>query len=565
MAHINFSKANCKNCYKCLRSCPVKAIKFKNQQAQIVEERCIKCGHCLYNCPQNASFIQSDLYKVKQAIKLGKQVIASIDPSFLSYFPDMDEQKVIAAIKKLGFNEVEESSIAIEAMDDIYSQYIKKSSSRILISTCCPSANYLVEKYYPELIKYLIPLDSPMVAHGKILKKNYGSDAYTVFIGPCVSRKFEAGDFKNANIIDAVLSFDEIHRWISGSNIDIASIKEEMPYKNYASPAMGYHIGEGESVSLKQLISEKNMDIISVNGINHCMEIFEELKDGKVQDVFVDVSACRGNCIGGPNLARESRDFFSRRKKVTNYVKNRGIVHNDKMTLSFSRSFFDKGISSVYVKEEDIQRVMKLMGKFDMHDELNCGVCGYSTCRDKARAVCLGMAEIEMCLNFMRGKAENITNVIFKNSPNIIMIIDENLNIVEINPAAERAFSVTGENIKGKNVSVIIDSSDIIQVKYNKENILGKRVEYPQYNGIFVQNIVYLEKHSIILVTMDDIMEEERNKIELMNVRENTLNAAQDVIEKQMRVAHEIASLLGETTAETKVTLTKLKKFIQGN
>jgi len=564
MAHINFSSANCKNCYKCLRSCPVKAIKFSNQQAEIVEERCIKCGHCLYNCPQNASYIQSDLYIVKEAIKHNKKVIASIDPSFPGYFVNVDEGKVIAAIKKLGFSILEETHIGTELVANIYKEYITNCENKCLITSSCPSANYLIEKYYPSLLKYLIPLDSPMVAHGKILKDIFGEDSFVVFIGPCVSKKFEADEFKNKNILDAVLTFDELHRWINKSEIDINSLE------GLTFDRPGLHMGRGAHGDIKKIIDERNMDMVTVNGINHCMEIYEEIQNGKLQDVFVDVSACRGGCVGGPNTVRDTKDFFTRQKKVKEYFESKiesgkAEVGRHTCNIDFKRKFSDKSVFKKEVHEKEIQKIMKLMGKFNDRDELNCGVCGYNTCREKAQAVCEGMAEIDMCLNFMRGKAESITNVIFTNSPSSIMLIDEDINIIEINPAAEDTFVTKAEYIKGKPVSTLIDCSDIVKVKETKINILGKRVVYSQYNGIFIQNILYLEKQNSILVTMNNIMEEEKNKIELMNVRENTLTAAQEIIEKQMRVAHEIASLLGETTAETKVTLIKLKKLIQGN
>jgi PAS domain S-box-containing protein len=216
------------------------------------------------------------------------------------------------------------------------------------------------------------------------------------------------------------------------------------------------------------------------------------------------------------------------------------------------------------VSEEQLSGIMKSMGKYELADELNCGVCGYNTCKEKAKAVAQGMAETDMCLNYMRNKAERITNVIFENSPSIIFLIDEEMNIVELNPTAEINFSTKAEFIKGKPISILIDDSDFIKVKETKVSILGKKVAYPKYNSIFIQNVLYLEKQNVILITMSDISEIESNKKELMRVRENTLNAAQQVIEKQMRVAQEIASLLGETTAETKITLTKLKKIVLG-
>ena len=218
MSNINFSKADCKNCYKCLRSCPVKAIKFENEQATIDEQRCIECGHCLTICPQNAREIKSDLDAVKKAINCGKKVIASLAPSFAGFF-DVQQGKVVSALSQLGFSIIEETAVGAEIVSELYNEYIKGNKQDVYITTSCPSANYLVEKYFKEIIPYLIPTVSPMIAHGKLLKEKFGQDSFVVFIGPCLAKKSEFDSYSKDNIIDAVLTFDELNSWITESGI----------------------------------------------------------------------------------------------------------------------------------------------------------------------------------------------------------------------------------------------------------------------------------------------------------------------------------------------------------
>jgi iron only hydrogenase large subunit-like protein/uncharacterized Fe-S cluster-containing protein len=570
MSYINFSEANCKNCYKCLRCCPVKAIRFRNNQAEIIEDRCIACGHCLAVCPQNARNIKSDLRYVKGLIEKGAKVAASVAPSFAGFFYDVDEKKIAEALSVLGFSYIEETALGAELVSQEYSSFMEEYKGDSLITTCCPSANFLIEKYYPELIKFMVPVISPMTAHGKLLKTDYGKDCFVVFIGPCVAKKFEAGEVEQPGAVDAVITFDELKGWFEEAGIELSKLKG----RAFNRPA--YRAGSGFSVSggiLKAVPKLRggcsNYELLSVSGIEECMEILNSMKKGEIKGVCVELSACNGSCIGGPSMARDRTGFYMRRKKVGEYTAKLPIFEGENRLktrgdFNFARKFRDKSLERVIAYKAQIEEILHHMGKFEGRDELNCGVCGYNTCRDKAQAIFEGMAETNMCLHYMRTKAESLTNIIFESTPNCVVLVDQRLNVVEFNPAAEDTFMIKADGIKGKPIAMLIDDSDFKKVMESKESIKGKKVSYPQYNVVFIQNIIYLESQNVILITMDNIMAEEKNRRELLRVKENTLNAAQKVIDKQMRVAQEIASLLGETTAETKMTLVNLKKILMG-
>jgi len=568
MSNINFSKAFCKNCYKCLRSCPVKAIKFENEQATIDEERCIEYGHCLTICPQNAREIKSDVEVVKRAINTGKKVIASLAPSFAGYF-DVQQGRVASALKKLGFSLIEETAVGAEIVAELYNDYIVENKRDVYITTACPSANYLVEKYFKEIIPYLIPKVSPMIAHGKLLKEKLGQDSFVVFIGPCLAKKSEFEYFSKDNVIDAVLTFDELNSWITELGIEIHELEEEDFNINPYSKGQGFPVGGGIIEAMGEQLKQSQLTIISVSGMEECIEVFNSVKNGDLNGVLIEASACKGSCIGGPVMVKNGENYYTKLRKVKSYIRSRKNYNNLVNTvipnnINFNRQFTDKTIKRTIATEQEIKAIMKKMGKYELVDELNCGVCGYNSCREKAQAVYEGMAEITMCLNYMRTKAESLSNEIVENTASNLILLDGEMNVREINPAAKAIFKIQSQNIIGKPISLLIDDTDFKNVRESGENIIGKKVAYPQYGVVFIENIVYLPKQDMVLASMINIMTEEKNKKELMKVKENTLNAAQEVIEKQMRVAQEIASLLGETTAETKIILTKLKKIVAG-
>jgi Iron only hydrogenase large subunit, C-terminal domain len=565
MNYMNFSRANCKNCYKCLRSCPVKAIKFKNEQAEIVEDRCIACSHCLSICPQNARHIVSDLERVKEAIFSGRKVIASVAPSFAGFF-DVSPGKLITLLRKLGFLYVEETAIGANIVSELYKNYIKNNKVDNYITTCCPSANYIIEKYYPDLIQYMIPVVSPMVAHAKALRKFYGEETFSVFIGPCMSKKIESESFSNKEAVDAVLTFDEINDWAEERNILMEALDDSEFDRGSTPYGKGYPVFGGIVKAVHSEIDKRNLEVISVSGVEECIELFKSIQKHEVKNAFVEVSACTGSCIGGPGMVKDEKGYYKRMQKVKNYIKDNNVnneVHIPNNT-NFSRLFIDKTLPKEIASEEQILKIMREMGKYYPEDELNCGVCGYNTCKEKAQAVHEGMAESNMCLHYMRNRAESLSNVIFENTLNSIILLDGEMKVKEINPSAEKAFMVSAEYIKDKPISLLINDESFRYVKETRNNIISKKVFYRKYNLTFMETVIYLPKQDLVMVALVDITEEEKNKEKLLELKENTLNAAQQVIEKQMRVAQEIASLLGETTAETKMTLTKLKKVIEG-
>lgn len=565
---INFSKANCKNCYACVRACPVHAISVKAEQAQIMKERCIGCGKCLKVCPKNAKQVKTEVQTVKGYIRGNNQVVASIAPSFAAVFGSQSD-KICSALKYLGFTYVEETAVGADFVTEQYEQYIAIKKNNCHITSCCPSVNYLIQKHHPELASSLIPVASPAVCHARILKKKYGEQVKVVFIGPCLSKKIEGHEEKT---IDAVLTFDELEKWFNEAKINLNEL-DVQDFDELISSQRQYPIVGGVTKTLDR--SNLITEIVQVDGIEECIEVIEALKENQFENTLFEMSCCRHSCIDGPGMPQNRTNIYERKGRVKKYAMQQSLKQAQVENIydtAYSSELLHKvnlfqNFPSLHValkepSQEEIRHILRSIGKYTPLDELNCGSCGYHTCREKAVAVFNEMAESNMCLPFMKQKAETLTNVIFDVTPNLILIINKDLEIVELNPSAEKFFKITNEHTVALPISMFIDEGDFEQVKLTQKNLLNQKVTIKHSDAVVIGSIIWIEYHQVMLWIAYDITKDEKLEKKLQTMKIDAIHMAQQVINKQMTVAQEIASLLGETTAETKVTLTQLKQLI---
>lgn len=572
MKFIHFDFEKCNHCYKCLRTCPSKAITILENHSEIEDDMCIKCGKCQEICPQGALTIINDVDRVKEAIESKQKTIVSLAPSFVGAFDFENAEQMVSALKQLGFDVVEETAIGAEVVSDYYKTFIEVGIRENLITTSCPSANYLIEQYYPELVEDMMPVVSPMLAHGKLMKHNYGMDSYMVFIGPCLAKKAEAEEAQHRDLINSVLTFEELKEWLDEEDIDLKNLDKTPFDKKSYKRGRAFPIGGGLINDEIREAAKNKYEIIRVDGVERCIDVLNALRDKVINNVCVEINICLGSCIDGPGMPKDKANYFIREHRVKEYVKlennywevDQNLYKSTKENLDYRKLFIDKKVIRKEATEQELNEIMKKMGKYSINDELNCNACGYLTCREKAQAVFEGMSDINMCLPFMRAKAESLRNIIFERSPNIVIILDEDLNIKEINPAGEEIFNVKLSDMEGKPISLLIDDRDFERVMKTGKNITSEKIDFKNYGVTLYQNIIYLEQEGVIMAILTDVTNEEKSRKELARVKETTINSAQEVIDKQMRVAQEIASLLGETTAETKVILTKLKKITLG-
>lgn len=564
---IGFKETRCKDCYKCVRACEVKAIVVKNGHAQIANDKCVLCGHCLAICPQNAKTLISDLDRVKDYIASGKKVVVSVAPSYMGILKYKDIGQVVDSLHRLGFYQVRETSEGAVHVTNEYINLLREGKMDNIITTCCPSVNDMVEIYYPSLVPYLAPVVSPMIAHGKIIKAELGNDIKVVFLGPCIAKKREAeDDIRVSGYVDAVLNFTEVMQWMNEKNINIREC-ESRPFDN-PNPEVNrlYPVSNGvvsSVVSSKE--DEDKYRKFYVHGSQNCVELLESMLKGEVHNSFIEMNMCSGGCIKGPAIDTDHISRFKVKLEMEEIIdKNKANEYdfsNDK-EVSFHKEFMDKSSKEPLPSEETIRKILAKTGKTDKQHELNCGACGYSTCRDKAIAVYQGKAELDMCIPYMREQATSMSNVVLETSPNIIMIVDQEMKIIEFNRSAEKKFGKTRTEAKEMYLFELIDHTDFEYVLETHSSILGKKVVFKDWNLTVLANIVYIKDLNAVLGIFQDITREEEQIQKEYKRKVETIEMAQKVIDKQMMVAQEIAGLLGETTAETKVTLTKMRDTI---
>lgn len=566
---IGFKEAKCKNCYKCVRTCEVKAIQVKNEQAQIINDMCILCGHCLEACPQNAKTFISDLEKVKDYIASGYKTVISIAPSYVGIMKFNNSGQIVTALKKLGFYQVRETAEGAVYVTNEYERLIKEGKMRNIITTSCPSANDLIEIYYPSLVDEMAPVVSPMIAHGKMIREVLKEEVKIVFLGPCMAKKREAqGDERTRGYIDAVINFEEIEKWLAKEKIHITDL-EPMEFDN-SNPAVNrlYPISSGVISSVVAMEGDaevRKYRKLYVHGIKNCMELFASMECGEVEGCFIEANICNGGCIKGPAVSRKEISRFKVKLDMEESIRkeapNQSEFHNLNKE-SLTKTFKNRAPEESMPSEDELRKILKKTGKVKKDQELNCGACGYPTCRDKAIAVYQGKAELTMCIPYMHEKAQSMANIVLDTTPNIIIVVDADMKIVEFSGAATRYFRVTRTEALNKYLYEFIDHTDFEEVMSTHNNIYGKKVDYPDRKLATLQNIVYIEEQNNVLGIFQDITRVEEKKQQAYKVKVETIEMAQRVIDKQMLVAQQIAGLLGETTAETKVTLTKLRDTI---
>lgn len=554
---LKLKKSNCKNCYKCIRHCPIKAIRFSANQAHIIEDECILCGQCFVVCPQNAKEINNDLEKAKVLLKSNEKVIVSMAPSFIANYDGVGIEEIRRALKKIGIFDVEETAFGATFVKNEYERILNEGNSDILITSCCHSVNLLIQKYFPNCLKYLANVMTPMQAHCTDIKIRY-PEAKTIFIGPCVAKKDEGSRYEG--IVDCVLTFEELTTWLKEENVILQKNSNEE--NNVNSKARLFPTTGGVLKTMQ--CDNPKYTYIAIDGIENCIQTLKEIESGKISNCFIEMSACIGSCIGGPIMEKYHSSHISDFQLVTRYAGEKDFIVNNSHSQMFQKQFQSIKVNENKPSEYQIEQILKQMGKFKQSDELNCGSCGYNTCREKAIAIFQGKAEISMCLPYLKDKAESFSESIVKNTPNGIIVLNDRLEVQQLNDAAKKILSIRFESdILGDQVVRILDPNPFLKVLETKKGIRNERIYIAEYDKYVEQSILYDETSHLLLCIMRDITEVTRAKEKKESINRQTIEIADKVVEHQMKIVQEIASLLGETAAETKIALTKLKESIE--
>lgn len=548
---LGLKKTNCKSCHKCIRNCAVKSIRFTAGQAHIVEDECILCGRCFAVCPQDAKVIASDMEKVRIMLQTGN-VYASIAPSFAASYPGVGIDALEDALKKLGFAGAEETAVGATIVKKEYERILDEEKPNILVSSCCSSINLMLRKYYPEALFTLAPVITPMQAHCRDIKRRH-PEAKTVFIGPCISKKSEAAE---EDAVDAVLMFDEFNRWLREEGIELGR-REDIRKGGRARvfPTAGGII--------ETMDKNPEYTYVAVDGVKKCMDVLDEIKEGRLHNCFIEMSACEGSCADGPILDKMKNTPAQNYLQVVRYAEKEDFAVEKYAKKEIAAVYEPFELEAEQPSEAEIKAMLLKMNKLSKEDELNCGSCGYCTCREKAIAIIQGKAEISMCLPYMLSQMENLSDSVVANFPDAILVLNDELEIQKINPKAKKILRIRDESdVMGEHIGRLLDPEPFEMVMLKKKDLMYEQLYLAEYECYVEQTIIYnREGHQFICILCDITADMALREKKLAN-QNQAFEIANDMAKKQLKIVQSIASLLGETTADTLIALEHLKETI---
>ena len=515
---LTLKKSNCKNCYKCIRHCPVKSIRFTGNQAYIIGNECIMCGQCFVVCPQDAKQIVDETEKVRVLLQSGDPVVVSLAPSFVANYEGAGIGAMRDALKQLGFYDVEETALGATVVKTEYERLLEEEKRDIVISSCCHSVNLLIQKYFPAELKYLAEVLSPMQAHCRSIKERIPG-AKTVFVGPCVAKKDEAQYYDG--IVDAVLTYDELTAWLKSENIEIRreTDSEEKSRARFFPTTGGI---------LKTMHTDlPGYTYMAIDGTENCMAALRDIEDGKIHHCFIEMSACAGSCIGGPVMEKFHRAPVKDYAAVAAFAGKEDFEVSQPDPLELRKTFIAIEHKAKTPSEAEIKETLRQMGKEKPSDELNCGSCGYDSCREKAIAILQGKAEISMCLPYLKDKAESFSDTIVRNTPNGLIVLNEKLEVQQINRVALRILNIRyASDILGDQVVRIMEPGDFMNVLSSGRDIHNKRVYLAEYEKYVEETIVYDKEYRLLVCILRDVTEEESQREKKENISRQTVEIA---------------------------------------
>jgi PAS domain S-box-containing protein len=558
------NKARCRDCYRCVRVCPVKAIKMCDGQAYVIDSRCIGCGTCVRECPQGAKSYRNDAERAERLFAPGVQVAASVAPSFAAALPEFQRHRLASALRQLGFAYVGETAIGAYHTAAQTAAVVAAQPGRRHICTACPAVVRYVERYRPELISALTPVVSPMIAHAKHIRQRLGGEVRVVFIGPCIAKKAEAERPEHAGLVDCVLTFAELHAWFERKGIDLSACEESDFDEAPEGDARLFPI-EGGSVRTSGWSTDLLAgDVVAASGFEEVCTVFDGLFVPDTPQI-VEPLFCPHGCTNGPAMPDE-RNVLARRSDVLAYAslhpgKTPEAAYRGELAARFKPP---AEAAELPITEEQVRHVLEITGKARDEDQLNCGACGYASCRDKAIAVIRGMAEPEMCIPHMKRLAEQRVDRIIETSPNGIVILDEHLRILHMNPAF-RKFFLCSDAICGQPISYLIDPEPFVRLASGQEQLIEMIVEHERYNLTCHQILYPLREERQYVGIIVNITGSRANQEKLDQLRAQTVLQARELLEHQLQMAEKLARFLGESTAKGEDLVEKLLVLTEEN
>lgn len=546
-------RRECQDCHKCIRECPVKAIRVQDGYARIVPENCILCGNCILACPSNAKQVRNDLPLVKELLSSDRQVFVSLAPSFVAQFPGVKPAQVIHALRELGFAGVSETALGAQQVSASVLSLMRDEPGHVWISSACPAVVDFVAKYHPEREPNISALLSPLLTHCRMSRNRFGADIRVVFIGPCIAKKKEAED--HPELLDAVLTFEDLDNWLADAGIEL-SAQPEAPDDCFALEEARegalYPIEGGLVPGVARDGKVKPSQVMSFSGISNVEQALKGIAEWKPEhNIFLELTACAGSCVNGPKAARNT-SIAKRRFDVLQYARP-AAGPPATANLAATRPYVGRPVPRNEYSELQLTEALRTLGKYSSEDELNCGGCGYESCREFARALIARNAERMMCETYTRKLAPKKANALLQKMPSAVVIVDEQLRIIECNANFLRLFSEDArqeKELEGCLLDAVIPFSNLFRrVLDSGEDIISHDIRYD--HTILNTSIFAIEPHTVLCGTFQDITEPIFQK-------EQIIERARDVIQKNLKTVQQIAYLLGESAAESEITLNSI-------
>jgi iron only hydrogenase large subunit-like protein len=568
--------AECQDCYKCIRKCPVKSIKVEKGQANILFDRCIYCGRCVVSCPAHAKHYRNDVEKVKMFLASDRKVVVSLAPSFVSEFSSWKPKELIAALKKLGFSVISETALGADFLSARIARDLRsgKDQPRLMISSACPAIVEYIKLYVPYLAPYVSSYASPLLIHARFLRSIYGAGTVVVFIGPCIAKKHEADLYTKE--IDAAITFAELNEWLQKERITPQTISFAVSPSAVVDCAFEprrsakgafFPVEGGEITAFSAYIQDKataggvRIHSLSVSGILTVQETLAGFDPAALKTpLFLELLACAGGCVNGPGMSGASSGI-NRQICLRNYALSAdSTLDNAMLSLSpqIDADYLLAPLPGAAHTEQEITEALLKVGKYSLVDRLNCASCGYDTCRDFAIALLDGRAEKSMCASYMRKLANKTANGLIKVIPSGVVIVDRDLKIIDCNEQFARLLGSETEELftirpglEGADLKKIAPFPQYFQTIINSQGPELVQSDIRKGNKIFHLTVFAIEKGATAAGVVEDITTP-RVRID------TTVARAQELIKKNASIVQQIAFLLGENAAESEAILNSI-------
>ncbi len=545
---------SCHDCYKCIRYCPCRAIRIDNGRASVIAELCVACGMCVKVCPAKAKKVRPDLPRAQYLLASKKRVYASLAPSYVSYFKQYAPGAVIAAIKKLGFAGVSETALGAQAVSVETHKYLENAPPGIYFSSACPAVVDYMRKYTPQCVPQIVPMLSPLLTHAKLLRQEWGDDIGIVFFGPCSAKKNEAD--RHSDILDLALTFKGLENFWESENIKPDAIPEseyaEM-VPRAAEEGKIYAVEGGMNDTIRS--ESSSVRFFSVSGLRNLERLLKDVPDpsevGNCK-IFVETLACYGGCVNGPIMPPENGGTLA---SMVQIAKESGggnsLLRQFDMPLDM---LIEASPCEVVVyTEEEIKIALATINKFLPADELNCGSCGYFSCREFAKALLANKAENSMCVSHLRQLAQRKNNALVKYIPAGVVLVDRHLRVVECNRRFAELCDEDTLLVFDSNGLVGADIKKIVEYHGLLASVLdgGGEIQRPHLvcDGKILNVSVFTVSPNLIVGAII------QNVTNIEMHREQVSSKARAVIQKNIATCQRIARSLGEHMAETEILL----------